>query len=275
MKLGDSQVKIGHLAEYRDKRVRVFGWVHRLRQQAQMTFITLRDGTGYLQLVLSGDLHKTLDALDLVTECTIEVTGELKAVPEGKTAPGGHELAADWWKMIGRAPTGPESYASLFNEHADPSVRQRLRHLDLRAETPAAIMRVRAALLTAFRRFYAKETVLEVTPPCIVQTSVEGGSTLFKFDYYGSEAYLTQSSQLFLETCLPSLGDVFCVQESFRAENSHTRRYVTRASRTDFLRANGVLGTHMEADVVFPLADTWQSTLTSRPSSDSSPLTTC
>jgi asparaginyl-tRNA synthetase len=189
-----------------------------------MTFITLRDGTGYLQLVLAGDLHKTLDALDLVTECTIEVTGTLKAVPEGKTAPGGHELSADWWKMIGKAPSGTDSYASMFNEHADASVRQRLRHLDLRAETPAAIMRVRAALLDAFRKFYKKETVLEVTPPCIVQTSVEGGSTLFKFDYYGAEAYLTQSSQLFLETCLPSLGDVFCVQESFRAENSHTRR---------------------------------------------------
>ena len=189
-----------------------------------MTFITLRDGTGYLQLVLAGDLHKTLDALDLVTECTIEVTGTLKAVPEGKTAPGGHELSADWWKVIGKAPSGVDSYASMFNEHADASIRQRLRHLDLRAETPAAIMRVRAALLDAFRKFYKKETVLEVTPPCIVQTSVEGGSTLFKFDYYGSEAYLTQSSQLFLETCLPSLGDVFCVQESFRAENSHTRR---------------------------------------------------
>lgn len=110
------KVKIGQLEPHRGSRVRVFGWVHRLRVQSQMTFITLRDGTGYLQLVLTGDLVKTLDAFDLVTECTIEVTGELKQVPEGKTAPGGHELVADWWRMIGKAPTGVDAYASLFND---------------------------------------------------------------------------------------------------------------------------------------------------------------
>lgn len=232
------KVKIGQLEAHRGSRVRVFGWVHRLRVQSQMTFITLRDGTGYLQLVLSGDLVKTLDAFDLVTECTIEVTGDLKQVPEGKTAPGGHELVADWWRMIGKAPTGVDAYASLFNEKSDLSVRQNLRHLDLRAETPAAIMKVRAAVLSAFRAVYSKHTVMEVTPPCIVQTSVEGGASLFKFNYYGQEAYLTQSSQLYLETCLPSLGDVFCVQESFRAENSHTRRHLAEY-------------THLEAELAF------------------------
>ena len=113
----------------------------------------------------------------------------------------------------------PVADPSILEQKSDPSILADLRHLVLRGENASSVLRLRSATLSAFRATYAEQHVLEVTPPCLVQTQVEGGATLFKLEYYGQPAFLTQSSQLYLETCLPSLGDVFCVQESFRAEN--------------------------------------------------------
>lgn len=180
-------IKIRDSVASRGQRVKVCGWIHRLRIQKDMIFVVLRDGTGYLQCVLTDKLTKTYDALTLTTETSISIYGVISPLPEGKSAPDQHELAADYYEVIGKAPGGEEAVTNIVAKDADPQTKYDQRHLVLRGEQASAVLKVRAGVLRAFRRTYEELGLLEVTPPCMVQTQVEGGSTLFEFDYYGEK----------------------------------------------------------------------------------------
>ncbi|KAI1822721.1 hypothetical protein F4861DRAFT_513278 [Xylaria intraflava] len=221
-------------------RVHVVGRVHRERKQKDVLFITLRDGYGYMQVVVSGKLAKTYQALTLTRETSMEVYGEMRRVPAGARAPLDRELHADFYKIPDhwRAAGGDDAITNRVTANTEHSTLLNLRHLTLRGEVASSIMLVRDTVEYAFSTAYRELRIRKVSPPALVQTQVEGGATLFQLGYYGADAFLTQSSQLYLETCLPSMGDVYCIEKSFRAEKSLTRRHLSEF-------------THVEAELDF------------------------
>lgn len=106
------QSKLHAVPELVGSRVRLQGWVHRFRPQKSNFFIVLRDGTAFTQCIMTGDCIRTIDALDLTVESTVEIVGKVEKVKEGQSAPGGVEVIVDYWKIIGRAPGGEESFES-------------------------------------------------------------------------------------------------------------------------------------------------------------------
>nr|CAG4643080.1 EOG090X030S [Ilyocryptus agilis] len=148
-----------------------------------MMFITLRDGTGLLQCILSGQLCQTYEGVTLSTESSVQLFGTLKLVPEGKVAPGGHELEVDYWKLIGAAPPGGAE--AILNEDAHPDVQLDQRHIMIRGENTSKVLRLRSVITQAFRDHFASRGYNEIAPPTFVQTQVEGGSTLFSLNYFG------------------------------------------------------------------------------------------
>eukprot|EP00771_Trimastix_marina_P002971 gnl/Trimastix_PCT/415.p1 GENE.gnl/Trimastix_PCT/415~~gnl/Trimastix_PCT/415.p1 ORF type:complete len:529 (+),score=203.42 gnl/Trimastix_PCT/415:79-1665(+) len=225
--------KIRMLKDHLDQRVKVYGWVQNIRWQGnKLLFLVIRDGSGYVQTVLNGQLCQTIDALNLHREATVCVYGVARA---DERAEGGVEIGADYWELIGESPAEIEE---RVNEASNVEQMFDQRHIVIRRRKAGAILRLRAEIIKFFRQFFEKEHIIEVTCPTLVQTQVEGGATLFGFNYYGENAFLTQSSQLYLETVLPALGDCFTMMPSYRAEKSRTRRHLAEF-------------THLEAELAF------------------------
>ncbi|KAK2115044.1 Asparagine--tRNA ligase, cytoplasmic [Saguinus oedipus] len=203
-------VKISVLEGYRGQRVKVFGWVHRLRRQGKnLMFLVLRDGTVFLQCVLADELYLCYNGLLLSTESSVAVYGMLNLTPKGKRAPGGHELSCDFWELIGLASAGGAD--NLINE-SDVDVQLNNRHMMIRGENMSKIFRALSMITRCFRDHFFDRGYCEVAPPTLVQT---------------------QSSQLYLETCLPALGDVFCIMQLYRAEQSRTQRHLVEYTHVE------------------------------------------
>ncbi|KAM3561415.1 hypothetical protein ARSEF4850_003241 [Beauveria asiatica] len=235
MGIANKDVQLGD-GETKGERVKVSGRIHRLRAQKQATFITLIDGYGHLQCVLqAGDLTKTYDALTFAQGTSLTLYGEMRKVPDGQQAPDNRELHVDYYEVIGSSPGDEEAITnkvSVSQNQWDQGMLDN-RHLVLRGDNAASLMKLRSQVEWAFSKTYNDMKFVKVSPPALVQTQVEGGATLFKVPYYDEEAYLTQSSQLYLETVLPSLGNVYCIEKSFRAEKSLTRRHLSEYSHVE------------------------------------------
>jgi len=153
----DSQkIKLGDGKDVKGTRVRVFGRVHRERKQKGIMFITLKDGYGYMQVVLAGQLAKTYDALTLTRETSMEILGELKEVPAGAHAPHDRELHADYYKIHPgwKAAGGDDAITNRVSKDTEHATLLDLRHLTLRGETASKVLIVRDAVEFAFNQVY-------------------------------------------------------------------------------------------------------------------------
>ena len=203
-------------------RVKVRGWLHNRRSSGGVLFLIVRDGTGFLQCTAKKDqLGEKFSEIETVPlESTIEVEGEVTQDPR---APRGYELRITDLKVLHR------SYDDfpIAKKYHGPEFLLDNRHFWIRSKKMQTILRVRALVIEESRRWLKEHDYLEVQVPILVSAAVEGGSTLFEVKYFDEKAYLTQSWQLYAEAMIASLGKIYTLAPSFRAEKSRTRRHLT------------------------------------------------
>jgi len=202
------------------KSVTLRGWIYRHRNSGNMVFAILRDPTGTIQATAKKDKLDEKgwkDATEVYIESSAIITGTVK---KDDRAPGGYEIQVEKFETVSRGE--PFKISKDLSEEFLMDVR----HLWLRSQKLTNILKARHHITNYLREFFDKDGFWEVPPPIITKSGCEGGSTLFEMDYFGSKAYLTQSSQMYAEVFMFSLGKVYVLAPSFRAEKSRTIRHL-------------------------------------------------
>ncbi len=215
-------VRVAELSAWEGRTVRLRGWLYHHRAKGRLQFVLLRDGSGICQCVVLRDEVSPEDfaaVKELTRESSLEVVGEVRLDPR---APGGAELRVARVRIVQVA----EPYPITPKEHG-PGFLLDHRHLWLRSRRQMALMRLRHEVIRAFREFLDGQGFFCMDSPMFTPNACEGTSTLFAVDYFGEQAYLTQSGQLYAEATAMALGRVYCFGPTFRAEKSKTRRHLT------------------------------------------------
>ena len=214
---------IEDIARHDGQAVTIRGWLHNRRSSGKIHFLTVRDGTGFIQAVMSKaavgpELFTLADHLS--QETAVALTGQVRA---DSRAPGGFELDVAGLEVVGEA----HDYPITPKEHGIDYLLDR-RHLWIRSERQSSILRVRHEVVNAVRDFFNSRGFILVDTPIFTPSAAEGTTTLFPVPYFDlGTAYLTQSGQLYNEANAAALGRVYCFGPTFRAEKSKTRRHLT------------------------------------------------
>src|ERR1700761_243150 len=216
---------IREIGQHEGQTVTIRGWLYNLRASGKLLFPIFRDGSGIIQGVVakqqvSPELFEAIKGL--TQESSVIVTGKVRA---DQRAPGGYELDVTDAQVIQRVnPDDP--YPITPKEHGTDFLMEH-RHLWLRSQRQAAILRVRAEIIKAARDFFDDRGFTLTDPPILTPAACEGTTTLFPVDYFEEQAFLTQSGQLYIEATAMALGKVYSFGPTFRAEKSKTRRHLT------------------------------------------------
>jgi asparaginyl-tRNA synthetase len=214
---------IEEIAGHQGQPVTLRGWLHNRRSSGKIHFLTLRDGTGFIQCVMSKAVvgEESFKRADhLAQESALIVHGTVRA---DARAPGGYELDVSGLEVVSES----VNYPITPKEHGVDYLLDR-RHLWIRSARQQAILRVRHEVINAVRDFFNSRGFILADTPIFTPSACEGTTTLFPVQYFeGETAYLTQSGQLYNEANAMALGKVYCFGPTFRAEKSKTRRHLT------------------------------------------------
>lgn len=214
-----------------DKQVTIQGWIHKKRLLGGLNFINVRDRSGLTQvLVEKGDEVEKLRGMQIGT--VVEITG---TVFKDERAPGGAELHDPQITIIAPVTDEPpieiDKPLSHKSEHLDTLLDNR--PIGLRNLQETALFRTQSNVGKAIREYFEQNDFTEMHTPKLLAEATEGGTEVFKLDYFGKEATLAQSPQFYKQMMVGVFERVYEIAPVYRAEPSATTRHMTEYVSVD------------------------------------------
>ncbi|MDD5318180.1 MAG: OB-fold nucleic acid binding domain-containing protein [Candidatus ainarchaeum sp.] len=212
--------------------VTLAGWVHEVRDIGKIKFIQLRDRTGIAQVTAKKGAvpDETMAKMSLVKESVVQVRGKVKAQAQARK---GYEIIPE--DVVDLNPVSAMIPFEVTGKvPAEIDVRLDNRCIDLRRLDTTAVFRIQAEALRAFRETLAALDFEEIRPPCISAAATEGGTDVFRLEYFEKHAFLVQSPQLYKQLAvIGGMDRVFMTVPVFRAEKHNTTTHLNEILQMD------------------------------------------
>lgn len=216
--------------DYEGRIVKIRGAVHNIRDMGEVAFVILRKAEGLVQCVYE-EKAVAFDLKKLKEESAVEVSG--KVVSEER-APHGFEIHMESIRILSEPADILPIALNKYKINTSLEAKLMLRPVSLRNVTERAKFKIQEGIVRGFRDFLMSQGFTEVHTPKIVARGAEGGSNVFRLDYFNKKAELGQSPQFYKQTMVGVYDRVFEVAPVFRAEKHNTTRHLNEYVSMDF-----------------------------------------
>ncbi|MDO8659714.1 MAG: aspartate--tRNA(Asn) ligase [Candidatus Parcubacteria bacterium] len=231
------RIYIKDLKDHVGKEIMIAGWVDVRRDQGKMVFFDMRDMTGKVQCVALPSRAEAIEKVKPIRlEWVLKITGIVNKRPEKNAKAGvlNGDVELEVTDIEVLSPAMPLPFdMSLDGYNLELTTELDNRALVLRHPKIQAVFKVQETIIDAFREFMKENMFFEFQAPSITPAVAEGGSEVFKIDYFDKKAFLSQSPQLYKQIVMSAFERVFSVNKIFRAEPSATTRHLTEVVSLD------------------------------------------
>ncbi|HIA92167.1 TPA: aspartate--tRNA(Asn) ligase [Candidatus Saccharibacteria bacterium] len=225
------RVITNELKEHVDKKVSLHGWLHKKRKLGGLNFLLIRDRGGVAQVLVKSEQEmEKLRGMQIGS--ILKVEGLCEA---DERAPNGAEIHNPTLEVMVAVEDEPpiEIDKPLSHKPDNLDTLFEYRAIGLRNTLEQTVFKIRADVLQLIREWCRSNGFTEIQTPKLIAGDAEGGATVFKLDYFGKEATLAQSPQLYKQMMVGVFERVFEIGSAYRAEPSATSRHMSELMMLD------------------------------------------